>query len=142
MFGKADDNWKLQTAAVRYSFDDIDVHEFLDLSFGCKLSYFNVFLKTLISFIAYSIDIAILILLLSDFSTVITIILEGEGKCDSNRYGAFICWSSFKDEVDASIISVVPLPYRLAIILLTVLVNFVLLVVDWYKAANIIRYPC
>jgi hypothetical protein len=68
---KLDDSWKLQTPK-NYTFDDLDVHDYLDMS--VKGAYFISFLITLKSFLKYSVDVSILVLTIIDFPSLMALL--------------------------------------------------------------------
>jgi hypothetical protein len=130
---KTDDLWKLQSSN-HFTFDNLDIQEYVDLK-GSQGPYFGSFLLTLKSFIHYGVDIGILVLYIIDFPSLMKIILEGNGECDPDRYGAFACDQTFNalDDNLIPVSSIIPLVYRMGIIFLTLLFSFVMLIVDWYK---------
>ena len=70
-----------------------------------------------------------------DFPSLMNIILEGNGECDPDRYGAFACDQSFKDEDLSPVSSIIPLGYRMGMIFVSLLFSFLLLIMDWYKVS-------
>lgn len=120
-----DDSWKLETTH-NYTLADIQVNDFVDMSI--KGAYFGSFLLSLKSILSHCVDIAILVLMIIDFPSIMNIILDGNGICDSVRYGAWVC-----SDDETSLSSVIPFGYRIGIIFASLLLTMVLILINWYK---------
>lgn len=108
---------------------------------------------TLMSAVFVLVEVALLVLLILDFESIVRIMIDGNGECNPDRYGPFVCFHSFQRENDnASFSSIFPLPYRIssgviyvrflgiAIVLLSLTISFVIVVVTFHNASKIIRY--
>lgn len=136
--------WKTERALLNltpHKFDYIDVDDFSVQSVEYYVSYAFIYVLTFKSILIYMADIAILIIMLSDIQEVSKIWATGNGKCDVERYGAVICSSTFKDNFkeDVGYAQIIPIAYRLGIIMVSILISFFIIIIEWRKALRIVK---
>ncbi|KAJ3417004.1 hypothetical protein HDV05_007486 [Chytridiales sp. JEL 0842] len=128
--------WKREEISD-HKFDYIDVDDFVENSWLRKLQYSFVFLGTLKSVLVYIADITLLALLFS--SNIFT----GDGKCNSAgtpTIGAPGIFCESANSTGSTLAEqVLPFGVRKWMILVTILISFILLALDWRKANAIIK---
>ncbi|KAI8808054.1 hypothetical protein BJ742DRAFT_772378 [Cladochytrium replicatum] len=122
--------WK-RTESKDYKFDDVNVDEFVDHSCLTSIRYPFVYLQALKSILMYMADLAIMGLL---FYTQISKELSAQCPNDPTT-GLSLCtekngfWSN----------RILPYEYRPYIQLVSVLMSFLFLILDWRKALKVIQ---
>ncbi|KAJ1564230.1 hypothetical protein HK096_009021 [Nowakowskiella sp. JEL0078] len=123
-FGEA--RWKREEYPD-HKFSNVNVHDFVSKSFFTQIRYSFVFLFALKSIMVYMADIAIMCLQFYQlFST--------QSDCNSSAAVTNYCINN-----NAWSASLIPSDTRPWIILASIMLSFVLLFIDWKKAATIIR---
>ncbi|TPX52349.1 hypothetical protein SeMB42_g01481 [Synchytrium endobioticum] len=123
-------DWK-RDDIPEHKFDFVDVDEFADPDLWRRLCYASVFLLTLKSILVYMADIGVVVALFITGSFATAISNNNNVGCSSGGSGLTSC-------VNGGIATkLIPLQYRVWIILATVLLSFILLYID-VRRANVI----
>ncbi|KAJ3390147.1 hypothetical protein HDU92_000643 [Lobulomyces angularis] len=130
--GEAD--WKREQIAD-HKFDYINVDDFITDSVFSYIKYFWLFLITLKSILVYMADVGIVIIYVSSYKTLIS-----DSGCDITESGGDSFMNNpalcFNKGVVSTHLDYLP---RVLIVLGSVLISFVLLIIDWVKAKRIIK---
>ncbi|KAJ3272206.1 hypothetical protein HDV01_005860 [Terramyces sp. JEL0728] len=121
-----------------HNFDYIDVDDFIDNAFGRKLSYVTVFFGTLKDFMVYGFEFVSIMLLFSINSSAIKAFFQGQ-KQDfvvTNFGGSN---STLNESSTNPVISTLGTAPTFFIILLSFLVSFVLVALEWNKSWKVIK---